>query len=156
MIDRIVWWCLLDPLFLSITSYTRTSTLYCRHSVEQQVLSSLGCPLRRTFFLSFFFYLSQHIHRVSALLSQLCALCLSLVLALILYTLGSMAAPHHHSMLTRITNAHAQDACSEMNMLQKKILFFILFFFLLTFPVLFIWFQLSFRCPTVVRQPYNA
>jgi hypothetical protein len=77
MIGRIVWWCLLDPLFLSITSYTRTSILYCRHSGEQQALSLLCCPSGRMFFLLFFFYVSQHIHRVSALLGQLCSLCFS-------------------------------------------------------------------------------
>jgi hypothetical protein len=58
---------------------------------------------------------------------------LSLVSAPVLYTLGSMAAPHHRFMLTCIVNAHAQDARPEMNMLLKKKKFFFFFRFIIFF-----------------------
>lgn len=106
---------------------------------------------------SFFFYLSPRICRVSALLGQLCLVCLSSSSSSSsssharVYTAHLReysAAPHHRFMLTCLANIHAQDARPEMNTLSKKEVFSILFS---RFLLLFNLFQLSYRCPTVVR-----
>jgi hypothetical protein len=63
-----------------------------------------------------------------------------------------MAAPHHHFMLTRIANAHAQDARPEMNMLLKKRIFYSFAFFV-SFLSCSIFF---FRCPPAVHQAFSV
>lgn len=51
MIDHIVRWCLLDLHFLSTISYTWTSILYCRYSIQQPVVVG---PLEGNVFFSVF------------------------------------------------------------------------------------------------------
>lgn len=80
-------------------------------------------------------------------------ICLPLILALMLCTLGSIAAPHHRFMLACIANAHAPDICPETNMLLKRRIFFIPFFFdfFLSFLFYFNFLLVSNCCSSVIQ-----
>jgi arginine exporter protein ArgO len=131
MIDHIARRCPFDLFFLSTISYTRASTFYYRYSIEQQVLSSLWCPQRRTFFLRFFLfepsYIYTYIYIDKALfLGQLHSLCLSV--SLVLYTLGSMSVSHCRFMLACIANTSVRCIFGNEHVIKEKnfFLFFLL------------------------------
>jgi len=130
MIDHIARRCPFDLFFLSTISYTRASTFYYRYSIEQQVLSSLWCPQRRTFFLRFFLFEPSYIYTYIYILTKrsfLVNYTRYVFVSLLCYTPWGVCRYLIVVSCLHALRTQAWDAYSEMNMLLKKRIFFLFF-----------------------------
>ena len=110
------------PLFFTLKQayciiVTASNNKYCRHCIVPRGTRS---------FSPFFFYLSQHVLRMSALLGQLCARYVTHTFSVSLYRScaihlrehGGTSSSFHGYMPCEYT--HAQDTRPEMNILLSK------------------------------------
>lgn len=114
------WSTFLVHYFLHSNKHTTLSSQHRTTTIVVIVLSLEAHVLSLLFFLFEPTYTSNECSAWSTVLAMLHTRSLSLVFALVLYTLGSMAAPHHRFMVTCLMNIHAQDTRPEMNILLSK------------------------------------